>query len=229
MPRKDDFDFWYAVTHTAVVVPPERRLETFGATAIDYRLVTEPMDSVNRVRVREGRIQAQRPEILTPDDFLRTAIEGFQSAEADRYLAWLREHQRDLLILKYGFTIRNDAVSEQLLTDRVEAVVDRIRADLRARPQPFTALLVGVDEPWEVCLLKLIVDMVQRSASGHAKDLRADPHGYRRDIEEQFRAASRDPARIASLAALLRSSGLFEAYEDRFFALVRSRGGAGQS
>jgi len=225
MQMTDSFDFWYAVANTAIVVAPERRLETFGATIIDYRLVTEPMDSAGQVRIREGRLQAHRPEIITPDDFIRTAIEGFESEEAERYLEWLRHHEQDLLILKYGFRIRRDAVNEQLLTDRVEAVVERIRSQMGRQPRPFEALLVGVDEPWEVCLLKLLVEMVQRSAPGHFRELRADPHGYRREIEEEFRAASRDAALIPRLADKLRKHGLFEAYQDRFFSLVRSHRG----
>ena len=222
MPPKDSFDFWYAVHNTAIVVAPERRLETFGATLIDYRLVTEPMDAVGQVRIREGRLQAQRPQIVSPGDFFRAALEGFESEEADRYLDWLRQHESDLLILKYGFHIRKDAQSEQLLRDNVEAVVERIRADLRERPQPFGALLVGVDDPWEVCLLKLIVDLVQRSAPSHAQSLRTDPHGYRHEIEGEFRAAARDAARIPQLADTLRKHGLFDAYQDRFFSLVRA-------
>lgn len=222
MPARDPFDFWYAVHNTAIVVPPERRLETFGATIIDYRLVTEPMDTVGQVRIRTGRLHAHRPEIITPGDFFRAALEGFESAEAERYLDWLRQHESDLLILKYGFHIRKDAHTEELLRDNVEAVVERIRAELRERPQPFGALLVGVDDPWEVCLIKLIVDMVQRSAPGHARELRADPHGYRREIEEEFRAAARDPELIPRLADKLRKHGLFEAYQDRFFSLVRA-------
>ncbi len=224
MPDKQEFDFWYAITNTAIVVPPKRRLETFGATLIDYRLVTEPMDSVGQVRIREGRLQAQRPVILTPQDFVETAIDGFESAESERYLDWLREHERDLLILKYGFHIRKDAAREHVVTDRVEAVVERIQRDLRERPDPFAALLVGVDDPWEVCLLKLVVDLVQRSAPGHARALRADPRGYRHEIEEEFRAASRDRALIPRLADKLRKHGLFEEYQDRFFALARGRG-----
>ncbi len=225
MPQNDSFDFWYAVHNTAIIVPPERRLETFGATIIDYRLVTEPMDTVGQVRIREGRIQAHRPEIITPEDFLRTALEGFENGEADRYLDWLRSHESELMILKYGFRIRKDAQSEQLLRDNVETVVERIRADLQKRPQPFGALLVGVDDPWEVCLLKLLVDMVQRSSPGHARELRADPQGYRREIEEEFRAAARDAALIPRLADKLRKHGLFEAYQDRFFSLVRAARG----
>lgn len=227
MPAGDPFDFWYAVSNTEILVLPPRRLETFGATVVDYHLVSELMDEVNGVRVREGRIQAFRPEILTPSAYMESILEGFQEEAAGRYTEWLRENAKDLLILRYGFRIRKEEVREQIVHDAVEAVVDRVRADLKARANPLGALVRGVDEPWEVCLVKLMVEMVQRSGPEHARVLREDPAGERHEIEAAFRAASRDRSKIAPLADLLRARGLFKDYEDRFFALVQShrRGG----
>ncbi|PIU55727.1 MAG: hypothetical protein COS88_03895, partial [Chloroflexi bacterium CG07_land_8_20_14_0_80_51_10] len=66
----------YALSHTHLVRPPEQRLNTFGVTNVHYYLLTEPMDSVNETRIREGRVIAERPKIVTPDYFLN-AFEGF--------------------------------------------------------------------------------------------------------------------------------------------------------
>jgi len=54
----------YAIEHTEVVRPPEQSLATFGTTNIYYYLVTELMESANVVR--EGRVIAARPKIVTP-------------------------------------------------------------------------------------------------------------------------------------------------------------------
>ena len=40
----------------------------FGTTNFEYCLITELMDQVNQVRVREGRIEAGRPKILQPEN-----------------------------------------------------------------------------------------------------------------------------------------------------------------
>lgn len=215
-------DFWYAVNNTEVVVMPLRRLETFGATVVDYHLVTELMDSVNRVRVREGRIHAFRPQIVTPSSFVESILEGFQHEAAEAYANWLREHESDLLILRYGFRIRKEGSRDEIVSDAMDTVLERVRSDLDRRPNPLAALVRGVDEPWEVCLVKLMVEMVQRSAPGHMQDLRADPTGSRHDIETAFRRAARDASAVPALAACLKSHGLFKEYEDRFFAVVRS-------
>ncbi len=216
------FDFWYAVNNTEVLVLPRQRLETFGNTRIDYHLVTELMDDTGKVRVREGSVQAYRPAILTPDSIAETLLEGFQESQARDYIQWLRNHEEDLVILQYGFRIKKETRSEHLLTDTLGAVIERVRQDLRNHDNPLAALVVGVEEPWEVCLIKLLVEMIQASAPDNARQLKTDPLGIRREIESQFRAASQNPALIARLAQTLQRHRLFEEYQDRFFALVRS-------
>jgi hypothetical protein len=221
MPEKHEFDFWYAVNNTEIVLQPQRQLETFGATLVDYHLISQLMDNAQQVRVREGRLQAYRPEIITPRSFMENTLEGFEEAQASQYLDWLRTHEQDLMILKYGFKIKKDLTSEQIITDGIEAVTDRVKADQSSRDKPHSAVLVGVDEPWEVCLLKLLVELVKSSAPHNARDLHRDPMGHHHEIEKAFRDASRDRSRIASLADLLKKTQLFSQYEDRFFALVR--------
>ena len=219
---KKEFDFWYAVNNTEVLVLPRGRLETFGSTLINYRLVTELMDTIGQVRIREGRIQAFRPEILTPQSFTESPLEGFQTGQANDFVRWLREHESDLVLLKYGFKIRHETVTESIVHDTVETVLDRVRAEMKTREDPLSALVLGVDEPWEVCLLKLLFEVVRLSAPGNARDLRADPDGSHHQIDRAFRLAANDKSKLPPLAELLNRLGKFKDYEDRFFALVRA-------
>lgn len=221
----DKFDFWYAVNNTEVLELPRGRLETFGSTQINYRLVTELMDSVGQVRVREGRIQSFRPEILTPQSFTESPLEGFQAGQAEDFIRWLREHESEMVLIKYGFKIRHETVTESIVHDSMDNVVERVRTDLKTKADPLSALIVGVDEPWEVCLLKLLFEVVKQSAPVNARDLRADPDGSRHEIEKAFRMAAGDRSRLAPLAQLLTRLGKFKDYEDRFYALVRSHSG----
>ncbi len=221
--RPQEFDFWYAVHNTEVLELPRNRLETFGSTLINYHLVTELMDTIGQVRIREGRIQAFRPEILTPQSFQESPLEsGFRDGPADDFVRWLREHESEFVLLKYGFKIRQETTTESIVHDSVENVIDRVRTELQSKSDPLSALVVGVEEPWEVCLLKLLFEVVRLSAPGNARDLRADPDGSRHEIEHAFRRAAGNRSRLAPLAELLTRLGKFKDYEDRFFALVRS-------
>lgn len=222
MNNNESFDFWYAINNTEVVVRPRQQLETFGSTTLHYHLVAETMDAVHQIRVREGRIHAYRPQIITPDTLGRTMLEGFGEEQVAHYLNWLRHNEDQLVLLKYGFSIRKESLNEHIVTDSLENVLDRVRQDVLNSAQPMHALIRGVDEPWEVSLVQLMVDVVQQSALVNAQDLRRDPQGQHQQIDRLFREASRNASLIPELSRLLKSSNLFKDYEDRFFALVKA-------
>jgi len=222
MSENQPFDFWYAVNNTELIIRPRRQLETFGATTLYYHLISEHMDSINQIRVREGRIHAYRPQILTPESLGAVLLEGFNEAQAEQYMRWIRENESGMVFIKYGFSIRKEQLNEHIITDAIENVIERVRPDVEKSSEPMHALIRGVDEPWEVCLLKLMVDVIQSSAPANARDLQRDPDGTRHRIEELFLEASRNGTLIPSLAHELEKARLFKEYEERFFALVKA-------
>lgn len=231
MKPPSQFDFWYAINNTRMVLLPTRRLETFGATVLNYYLVSELMDAVNKVRVREGRIRAHRPQIITPATMASTLLEGFGD-EAERYVEWLRENAKDIRMLQYGFVISKQEISEQILTDNVEAVLKRVEEDVRQKDDPLAAVLMGVDSPWEVSLLKMMVEVSGRSYPGNVREMERHnlfagaggmPQTLRDELEADFHAAGKDASLISALGRKLQQKGVFAEYEDRFFALVKSQ------
>lgn len=229
MTTPNQFDFWYAINNTRVVVLPARRLETFGTTVLHYHLISEVMDTVNKIRVREGRVQAHRPQIITPSSIADNLLEGFGS-EAERYVEWLRENERHLRILQYGFVIRKEEISEETISDTLEAVTERVSLAVKQKDDPLSAIVVGVDAPWEVSLLKMMVEVSNNSLLGNIQEMErhrmfSPGEGLRSEIETEFQLAGRQPARITDLGKKLQKHGLFSEYEDRFFALVKSQRG----
>ena len=79
--------FQYAIENTRVVHAPSQTIQTFGHTHFRFFLVTELMDSVDQVRVRDGRLQAERPTIITPGYMERELLDGF-GERADEILDW---------------------------------------------------------------------------------------------------------------------------------------------
>lgn len=230
MSQPSQFDFWYAIQNTRIVVMPSRRLETFGNTVLNYHMVAELMDAADKIRIREGRVQAHRPQIITPTSIASNLLEGF-GEEAGRYVEWLREHAEDLRILQYGFVISKQETSEQIVTDSLETVVERVEKAVRQKDDPLSAVVVGVDAPWEVCLLKMMVEVSGNSYPGNVRELERHrmfsaqeglPRAVRDQIEAGFQAAGADHARINELGTLLQRQGVFAQYEDRFFALVKT-------
>ena len=227
--QKKDFDFWYAAANSEIVLAPTRKLETFGSTLINYHLVSELPDEPGRVRVREGRLEASRPTLIMPSEYARIDAAGF-GEEARRYLDFLREHEDSIRILEYGYSLRQESFSEQVVTDSVSAVVDRVVAEVKSSGNGFDAVLTGVDEPWDVALVKLFWLEVNTSAAVNVRELEkrrieelaeSAPRSVREEVEKAFAKAERDPSLVGELGGLLRRKGVFEQYQDRFFKLVR--------
>src|SRR5438270_4920560 len=114
---KED-DFQYAIENTEVILAPQRKIATFGSTSFRFYLISELMDKVDVVRVRDGRIRAERPQILTPDHFSRLLLEGFGD-KAERYVERLRAHAEKFAVMRYGFQFRKTDVTEKTVRDSI--------------------------------------------------------------------------------------------------------------
>ena len=166
--RHDDFQ--YAIENTVVVRPPSRSIRTFGTTTFRFYLVTELMDRVNEIRIREGRIDAERPQILTPEKMSRILLEGF-GEKAEQFAELLR-HRPDLgQFLRYGIQVQKRDITETTAHDSMERVIGSIDAQI-AMNDEVSVIIQGVDDAWEVCLLKFSMDLIQQSIEGNIKDLR---------------------------------------------------------
>src|SRR5712675_3278315 len=166
---RDDFD--YALENTHVILAPEGQIATFGSTSFNFYLISELVDRVNQVRIRNGKIQAERPQILTPEHYCRLLLEGF-GEKAERYAEQLREHARNIAVLRYGFQFRKTDVSEQTFRDSIDALINRTKHRVQSANEPLSAVIQGVDDAWEVCLLKFAVDLVEHSSGGNLGDFR---------------------------------------------------------
>ncbi len=147
-----------------MIVPPERSIETFGSTTFRFVLVSELMDEVDQVRVRDGQIEAERPRLLSPHHFDKMLLDGF-SDDTHEFSGWLRKQGADLKFMRYGFQFRKTDLSEEVIHEPMEAVIGRLTGDFKEKHTPFSGLIEGVDDTWEICILKFTMDLIRRSAS----------------------------------------------------------------
>ena len=178
-PTADDFE--YALENTRLIVAPRGRIATFGSTTFQFQLISELMDRGADVRIRAGSVQAERPQVLAPERLARLLLEGF-GERAREYAEQLSEQARlgrasgDAALpaaLRYGFSFRRSAVSETVVPgEGVERVAERLREAAERSDDPLCAVVQGVDDAWEVCLLKFTIDLIGSSAAGNLGDLR---------------------------------------------------------
>ncbi|MBE6382930.1 MAG: hypothetical protein E7049_07975 [Lentisphaerae bacterium] len=179
MSSNPDFDRWYAASKVRVVMRPSHQLETFGATLVNYHLISELPDYPGKVRVREGRLEAHQPQIITPH-FNEITMEGFGD-EGRAYVEWLRQNEENLRILRYGYHLKTDNFSEQIVTDSLAVVTERVKKSVIESGDRFSAVVQGQDEPWDVALVELWRREVMRSAEHNIRELHEKGKLFRRD------------------------------------------------
>jgi len=157
-----DDDIQYAMETTRVIHEPDRLIDTFGSTAFNFTLVSELMDRVGEVRIREGRLEADKPAILSPEHLADLNFEGFGDAASD-FGDWLQRNSADLAFLKYGFNFKRTDVKESIVHDPIDEVLGRVVDTAKDDDDPLQAVIYGVDDTWEICLLRFSIEMMQRS------------------------------------------------------------------
>lgn len=156
-------DVQYALEATQVLYEPARRIDTFGDTKFEFLLLSELMDSVGQVRIRTGEVEANRPQIIRPDAFESAVeFEGFGD-EAKRLYDWMEQQGISPAFMQYGFQFKRGAVREELIHDSIEDVRARVVEEARLRGNPMQAVIEGVDDTWEISVLRFVMEMTAKS------------------------------------------------------------------
>lgn len=165
--------FVFAMEATKVIHEPDRRIATFGETRFEFQLLCESMDNPNEVRIRSGEIEAARPTIIRAIPEIE--FEGFSSAAQEklqRLCDIMRERGEDLRFLQYGFRFRHTSLKEETAHEPLAAIRDRLLEELRRSGNPLLAIIEGVDDAWEVSLLKFSMEMIMHSHRINTFDLK---------------------------------------------------------
>ncbi|TBR25506.1 hypothetical protein EPO15_02125 [bacterium] len=153
---------------THVVRPPKHLLSTFGATRIEYHLVSPLEGTPSKTRLREGLVVSERPKVLTPEA-LRERFEGFGD-EAAAFRDYLDARYADLLrALEYRF--RNDGLRSTVVASLPEETSARIVADVDSRDVAQAAVITTPDAAWSLALMSFTLEEAKRSFPTNVQDL----------------------------------------------------------
>jgi hypothetical protein len=229
----DDERLDYAIGHTQVLRPPRQTLETFGITSIRYYILTtpayaDPAAGQTETVIREGKVIAERPRVVTPYYLLN--LEGF-SHPARKYLEKMAQEGQSSPALLYRY--RNEFKSLSIVSESIEQLARELTQKLERQGPAMAAVIEGVDELWDVSLLRFIHEFTLHSLQGNVADLERSglldidragiPLDARQRIEELFVQVRDSQAGPSELKAELDSWGLWPEYEDRFLALFQRR------
>ena len=230
----DDDRIRNAVRYTEILRLPKQSLATFGTTNLYYYLVTEPVysevvENITETVVREGRVIAEKPRIVTP--YYLSQLEGF-SLDAKKYF--------EMLIKAHGpnapglfYTYKNEPKELNIVSDNLLSVVSKLNAEIDRRGDPLVSIIKGEDMLWDVSLMKFIYEMTRSSLQDNLAQLgsrgllNVDTSGIPTDarmrIEELFRKVAEGEYEPRELKEELERWNLFEEYEDRFLNIFKKR------
>ncbi|MFC2007126.1 hypothetical protein ACFLVB_00775 [Chloroflexota bacterium] len=226
----------YAAGHTEILRLPKQRLSTFGTTNVYYYLISEPVypelereTGADETVIREGRVIAEKPKIVTP--YYMTRLEGF-STDAKKYFDKLSMiHGPDAPGLLYAY--KNEAKTLNIVSDNWLTVARRINDDIEQRGDQLTSIIKGEDFLWDVSLMKFIYEMTRNSLQSNLSQLgnrgllNMDSSGLPADarlrIEEFFRQVIDGEREPQDLKAELDQWNVFAEYEDRFLSIFKRR------
>jgi hypothetical protein len=230
----DDKRIREAVSHAEILRAPKQSLATFGTTNIYYYLVTEPAYSeligdVTETVIREGRVIAERPRIVTP--YYLSRLEGFSPAARRYFDSLVRVYDTNSPGLFY--TYKNEPKELTIASDNLLSVVDKLNAEIDKRGDPLASIISGEDELWDVALMKFIYEMTKSSLRDNLSQMNSRgllgmdaagiPVEARVRIDELFRKVSLGECEPRELKDELDRWGIFEEYEDRFFNIFKKR------
>jgi hypothetical protein len=128
----------YALEHTELVRAPRQELDTFGSSVIDYYVVTELVGNLSVVR--DGKVIAERPKIVTPAYLVN--VEGF-SEQARRYLATLaRESPYESGIF---YRYKNEPRGMNVISEPVRHVINKLSSQIEEQRNPLSTIIKGVE------------------------------------------------------------------------------------
>lgn len=236
------------IENTEIIKPPEKLLASFDSTTIHYYLLTVPMylefegrDPGSETIIREGKITWQKPKVITPSYMLR--VEGF-SGEARKAFEMLAEENVDLAMVLYSLRLSKDSEKMSIVSNSLSTVAKNISNDIDKRKDPYSAVIKGVDEFWDVSLSKFIQEIVNKSAHYSqlpdllrsnmvrvsstglpviTRDWMGNPLVAKNEIEILFKLFEEGEIGPADLKEELDRWGLFEQYQDKFFKYFKKK------
>ena len=159
---------------TVVVTMPKQSIASFGTSLITYNMVTRPLyqaleadKRTDESVLRRGIVKAERPKIVTPHFISRAP--GFGEEAQEFVQEMIRRGQADDPGILYTYS--NEPQDMEIVSTRPEELADRIGRQIERESRTLEAVILGVDEMWDVSLMKFIFDLTNKSAPTNSTDL----------------------------------------------------------
>jgi hypothetical protein len=156
---------WDAVR---IARPVSLGLFTFGESELPYFLVLPTGVPKTPISVKRGEVRVTRPMIITPDNAPPELQNFFEDHGEELAASHLLARSASFRHLK----LDNRTTSQEVSSDSVEEVVDRLNRQLDREEEDRVAILVAPAPLAGIALLRYVTDRIIESAPGNLQELR---------------------------------------------------------
>ncbi len=218
------------MNNTKIILTPKNALSTYNQTKVRYHIVTEPLyKEVSNYKseesvIRHGLVTAQTPQVVTNDFLYKMSGFGEEAKEFFKELNRVFGKNDPALLYYY----KNESTDLEIVSGNPQEVSERIKSRL-INSQTNHAVIRGINNLWDVSLLKFIFEYTKTSAKSNFQDLNNSgmlevkngvPVAARKRIEELINQAKLGKVRPKDLHKELQDWDLFEEYQDQFFSII---------
>lgn len=234
-----------ALKETEVLLYPEKLISTSEPTTLHYYVLAEPFyleafeNEGPETIIRQGKITWEKPKLLTPGYIM--GLEGF-SDEAKNAFGMIARDNPDLAGLLYKMKYKKEEEHSRTVPRELNDIFRKIRNKIEENEESLTVVIKGVDELWDVSLMKFIQELIVKSAyfsqipyytsrgymsmdtEGNpriTRNLEGLPLVANQEIEKMFNEVKRGELDPSKLKQELDRWGVYRQYEDRFLSLFR--------
>ncbi|MEK6249707.1 MAG: hypothetical protein N2C12_16105 [Planctomycetales bacterium] len=143
-------------------------LFTFGESVLPYYLVCGNQRGTVPLSITQGDIRIKRPMIVTPDNRRPEFQNFFENEEEEGVIQFLLARTARFSNLQFV----NESASKQVVTDSMDAAVDKISKQLDDEEDDRVAILTAPSKLAGIAVLKYTADRVFQSAPDNIQELR---------------------------------------------------------
>ncbi|MBF8437084.1 hypothetical protein I0Q91_08345 [Halanaerobiaceae bacterium Z-7014] len=234
-----------ALEATEILKSPRQLLSNEEDTELKYYVLTEPAyldiypDEGPETRIREGWINWNKPKLITPGYLLKA--DGF-SEEAKKAIKMMAGQDPDMASIAYQMHYTQKIDNVRTISADIDETARRLEEEIDEASEFLTAIIVGLDDLWDVSLMKFAQEYMTRSAQesqvpemeskgyltrgrdGRARvtrNLDGLPIAAKDEIENLFQKVESGDKDPSVLKQELDRWGVYHLYEDRFLNLFR--------
>lgn len=242
---KDNQRIKKVLENTEILLEPDDLISTNHDTTLHYYVLSKPYyleefpKEGPETKVREGKVTWKKPKLLTSDYMIN--MSGF-SGEAKKAMQIVARENPDQAGLLYKMNYRKYPISTFTMSRELKAAVEEIKEEIDKEKDNLTVIIKGVDELWDVSLMKFIQTLMLKSAyksqlpdyeekgflstddAGYSvvtRNLEGLPIAATKEIENMFKKVKNGAEDPVKLKQELDRWGVFNAYQDRFFDLFK--------